>query len=137
MADEKNFENRLKKWLESEGVYPAGTPMQEQQIAPCGWFFKVWGGGFQKSGIPDLLLCVSGLFIAIELKGSGGRPSDLQKLNLADINHAGGLGLILYPEGFEQFKKILKGVKQCKSVTAELNVLISANTNTNCVMWTG
>lgn len=27
MAGEKNFENRLKKWLESEGIYPLGEPV--------------------------------------------------------------------------------------------------------------
>ena len=25
MAGEKNFENRLKKWLEDEGIYPLGN----------------------------------------------------------------------------------------------------------------
>lgn len=25
MAGEKNFENRLKKWLEDEGIYPLGS----------------------------------------------------------------------------------------------------------------
>ena len=29
MAAEKNFEEKLKKWLESEGIYPLGTPRQK------------------------------------------------------------------------------------------------------------
>ena len=27
MAGEKNFETRLKKWLEDEGIYPLGEPV--------------------------------------------------------------------------------------------------------------
>lgn len=137
MATEKQFENRLKAWLISQGIYPAGTPKQNMIAPPWGWFFKVWGGGYQKSGIPDLLLCINGAFIAVELKATGGTATDLQKLNIAAINHAGGLGVILQPEGFEQFKSIVKGVMKCKLVTADWAALNIADTNTNCVIWTG
>lgn len=137
MANEKLFENRLKAWLISQGIYPAGTPKQNMIAPPRGWFFKVWGGGFQKSGIPDLLLCLNGAFIAVELKGTGGKTTDLQKLNIAAINQAGGIGVILQPEGFEQFKSIVKGVNECKLATADWVALTIANTNTNCAIWTG
>lgn len=131
---EKLFENRLKAWLIQEGIYPAGTPKQNIQTQPCGWFLKVWGGGFQQSGIPDLLLCVQGFFLAVELKGDGGRATPLQKRNLAAINTAGGIGLILYPDGLDSFKNIVKGVKECRSATAGLSASIAANINTNCVI---
>ena len=45
MGAEKAFENRVKDWLKSEGIYPAGCPEQEITIPACGWYFKVWGGG--------------------------------------------------------------------------------------------
>lgn len=42
MAAEKNFEEKVKKYLKENGC----------------WFLKYWGGGgFTKSGIPDLLVC--------------------------------------------------------------------------------
>lgn len=135
MASEKLFENRLKAWLIAEGIYPAGTAMQNIKTPPCGWFLKVWGGGYQQSGIPDLLLCVRGCFLAVELKGARGKPTPLQTLNLGQINAAGGISLILYPDGMDNFKNIVKGVKECKSATAGLSALIAANTNTNCVTW--
>lgn len=137
MANEKQFENRVKAWLISQGIYPAGTPKQNMIAPPWGWFFKVWGGGFQKSGIPDLLLCAGGLFIAVELKATGGKADALQKMNIAAINRAGGIGIILQPEGFENFKNIVKGVKECKSATAGLDALTIANTSTSCAIWTG
>ena len=34
MAQEKNFENRLKKWLEKQGIYPLGAPEQDITVKP-------------------------------------------------------------------------------------------------------
>ena len=135
MASEKLFENRVKKWLHTMGIYAAGTPMNRME-AVNGWFFKVWGGGYQKSGIPDLLICVNGFFLAVELKAQNGTASELQKLNTARINAAGGIGIILYPDGFEEFQEIVKGVIECNSHTAALNALKTARTSSNCVIWT-
>ena len=38
VAAEKNFENRLKAWLESEGIYPFGYPRQKMMVPPCGYY---------------------------------------------------------------------------------------------------
>jgi hypothetical protein len=137
MAGEKNFENRVKSWLEKEGIYPAGTPVQKIVNPVCGWFFKVWGGGFQKAGIPDLIICVNGFFLAVEMKSDTGRPTELQKKNVQLINQGNGLGLILYPKGFEQFKEIVKGVKQCNAAIPALNALKAVHSSTSCAIWNG
>lgn len=134
MAAEKLFENQVKRWLKSEGIYAAGTPIQNIDCPVCGWYFKVWGGGFQKSGIPDLIVCVNGYFLGVELKGDTGTPSDLQKKNVQLINQGGGFGIILYPKGFEQFKEIVKGVKQCNAAIPVLNALKAVNSSTKCVI---
>jgi len=132
MAAEKQFEGKVKKYLHSIGVYQAGTPSNQMKVEQIGWFTKIWGGGFQKSGIPDLILCVNGLFISVELKASNGHASDLQKMNTARINHSNGIGIILFPEGFEGFKKIMEGVTQCKFHIQELNHLKNVHTSTSC-----
>lgn len=87
---EGQFQERVIKYLKS--------------IDKC-WYCKVWGGGFQKSGIPDLLCCINGKFVALELKAENGKPSALQVYNIDKINKSGGLGYILYPSQFEEFKK--------------------------------
>lgn len=132
MASEKLFENRLKKWLEKQGIYAAGTPQDKKDEPECGWYFKVWGGGYQKSGIPDLIICVNGFFIAAELKSETGTPSELQKKNTVAINNSNGIATILYPGGFEQFKDIVKGVKKCRYHIQELNALKAVNSGTKC-----
>lgn len=94
---EKQFETKIKKFLISKDI----------------WFIKIWGGGFQRAGIPDILACINGKFVAIELKGPTGKPTELQKYNIARINESKGIGLILYPHQFEEFKtlvnELLKG----------------------------
>ncbi len=49
---EKDFQNEVIKFLKRHNIY----------------YIKVWGGGFQRAGIPDLIICLKGKFIAIELK---------------------------------------------------------------------
>lgn len=136
IAEEKNFENKVKNWLESQGIYAAGKPQQKKTVPDVGWFLKVWGGGYQKSGIPDLIICVNGFFISCELKSKTGRPSELQKKNTVAINQSNGIGIILKPDGFEQFKEIVKGVIQCRCHIPELNVLKDVHSGTKCVIST-
>ena len=103
------------------------------QQQPRTKFIKIWGGGkYQKAGIPDIIACVNGIYFEIELKSSSGQPSELQKYNLKLTNRANGFGILLYPEGFNQFKKIIKGVLDCNSHIQELNSLKRANTSTKC-----
>lgn len=92
MAAEKNFENKIKKFLEQQGA----------------WFVKYWAGSqFTKSGIPDILACVNGYFLGIEVKAQNGTPSELQLYNIRKINEAGGFAFVLYPSGFDDFKEFV------------------------------
>lgn len=93
MAAEKNFENRVKKFLKEQGCY----------------FIKYWGGAaYTKSGVPDLLVCCNGHFVGIEVKADKGKPSELQIYNLREIDKAGGYGVLLYPKDFEKFKAFIE-----------------------------
>lgn len=92
MAQEKNFENKVKQFLKEKGCY----------------FIKYWGGAaYTKKGVPDLLVCCNGFFLGIELKSDTGKPSELQLYNIEKIKEAGGLGMVLHPNEFEDFKKTI------------------------------
>lgn len=88
MAAEKSFENKVKKYLVSIGA----------------WHIKYFANAYTKSGVPDLLCCIGGYFVAIEVKATNGRPSLLQLDKLQKIRDAGGYGILLYPEDFDEFK---------------------------------
>lgn len=96
MAAEKNFENRLKKFLEDEGC----------------WFVKFFANAYTKSGIPDLLVCCNGYFVGVEVKAPNGKPSELQLWNIEKIKESGGIAMVLYPKDFDDFKKLIYQLKE-------------------------
>lgn len=122
MAAEKLFEEKLKKWLESEGIYALGTPKQDMTTPSCGYWEKRWGGGkYIKSGMPDMHIVVNGFSIEAELKAPHGRPSELQIQKLNQIDDAGCIGVVLFPKDFEKFQKLVKYLKH--STTYEINAV--------------
>lgn len=86
---EKQFQGKVQRFLSSIGAY----------------HFKVWGGGYQTAGIPDIIACYKGKFIALELKTDIGKPSELQLYNIKKIIEASGYARTLKPSEFEDFKK--------------------------------
>ena len=121
MAAEKNFEERLKDWLESEGIYALGTAQQDMKTPPCGYFEKRWGGSkYIKAGMPDMHIVVNGISIEAELKAPNGRPSELQIQKLNQIDDAGCIAVVLYPKDFEKFKKMIQFIKKAGCVDTDL-----------------
>ena len=94
MAKENAFENKVKDYLKSIGAY----------------FIKTHGDRFSRVGTPDILACVNGHFVAVEVKAENGKPSELQLYHLDEIRKAGGLAFLLYPKDFEQFKQKIQNL---------------------------
>ena len=92
MKPEKKFENQVKEFLNDRGI----------------WVLKTWSNGIQREGVPDLVTCVNGLFVAVELKAPKGKPSKLQLWNIEKIRAAGGIGIVLYPSMYDQFKRMIE-----------------------------
>lgn len=92
---EKYYENKVKEYIKSRG----------------GWFIKYWGGGsFTRPGVPDLLCCYKGRFIAIEMKNKGGRISPAQREEMAQIERAGGIGMFLYPDNINALVAVFEAI---------------------------
>lgn len=106
MGPEKRFENEIKEYLESKGI----------------WFVKFFANRMTKKGIPDLLVCANGYFIAIEVKREDGKPSKLQIKKCKEIRMAGGFSFIVYPSGFNKFKEIIDQIldDSCEVIVAPL-----------------
>ena len=95
MAQEKQFENKVKEYLISIGCYPFGTPKQNLIEPATGYWENRWGGSqFSKSGLPDMHIVLHGISIEAELKAPTGKPSELQLKNL-DIITRSSTGFIL------------------------------------------
>ena len=107
MAAEKNFENRVKRYLQTVGVYALGTSKHKMIVTPVGYYEKRHGSMFTKRGLPDMHICIHGRSIEVELKGENGEPEELQLFMLQQINESGGKGILLYPKDFEAFKELI------------------------------
>lgn len=91
MASEKLFEGKIRAFL---------------RMRSASWHVKYWGGGLHTtSGVPDILACVQGVFLAVEVKADHGRPSMLQLKQLESIHRSCGRAVLLYPKDFDGFKK--------------------------------
>jgi hypothetical protein len=73
--------------------------MKRLKKEPNSWWFKVHGGPSQKAGIPDIIGCWRGLFIAIEVKAPGGTLRRLQAYRIGQIMKAGGVASMVYSVG--------------------------------------
>lgn len=89
---EKQFENKVKQYLDDLGI----------------WYLKTWSNGIQREGIPDLLICCNGYFMGVELKAASGKPSALQIWNIEKIRASNGIALVLYPDQFDAFKRMIE-----------------------------
>lgn len=105
MGEEKNFEKRIRTFLQSCGCYEV----------------KYFANQFTKSGIPDVLACVNGRFVGIEVKANNGRPSPLQFYNLNLIDEAGGYAVLLYPNDFNAFKNLINCIKAGDEENVRIN----------------
>jgi Holliday junction resolvase len=81
--------------------------------AQGGWWMKVHGGGFQVAGVPDIIGCYKGRFVAIEVKVGDNTPTQLQVSVLLKLSDAGALvgvarsveGALLILRGGEYVRK--------------------------------
>lgn len=94
MAQEKTFENKIKKYLKDNECY----------------FVKYFANRMTKVGVPDILASVNGHFVGIEVKATTGKPSELQIWNVKQINLSMGIGVIVYPNQFSQLKELINAL---------------------------
>lgn len=88
---EATFTKQIKDFLKEHGCY-------------C---VKYFGCAYTQAGVPDLLACINGRFVAIEVKSDKGRPSALQLHNVEKIQQSGGVAMVLYPKDFDKFKSFV------------------------------
>jgi hypothetical protein len=81
------------------GLVWAITKAIRKNCPDC-WVFKVHGSPYQMAGVPDLLLCVGGVLVGLEVKfqrpgesiaHAVGRTTPQQQEQIARINRSGGM----------------------------------------------
>jgi hypothetical protein len=73
----------------------------------------VWVENIQqvgKRGTPDRLICLKGIFVALELKIESGVVDTLQLYKLVEIKKAGGKSFVVYPYTWNLVLEKLKAI---------------------------
>ena len=94
MALEKIYENKIKRYIKDHK----------------GYCVKYHGNYYSENGTPDIMACINGYFLAIEVKAPEGKPSELQLAKIAEIRKAGGLAYVAYPSGWGKLKDVIDGL---------------------------
>ena len=89
---EKVVKDKIVSILKAEGVY---------------YFFPATHG-FGRSGVPDIVCCVSGAFLAIECKAGANKLTALQANEIEAIRRAGGTAVVANEENWDMVRSLVK-----------------------------
>lgn len=62
------------------------------------YYFYPVTGGYGSSGVPDIVCCYNGVFVAIECKAGHNKPTPLQEAQMQKIRQAGGYTIVINEE---------------------------------------
>ena len=89
---EKIVKDKVISILKAEGVY---------------YFFPATHG-FGRSGVPDIVCCVHGYFLAIECKAGGNKLTALQANEIEAIRRANGVAVVANEENWDMVRALVK-----------------------------
>ena len=75
------------------------------------YHFMPAANGFGRAGIPDIICCFGGRFIAIECKAGKGVTTALQDKELAAIRTAGGMTMVVNETNIQELKEKLQWMR--------------------------
>lgn len=78
MKSEQQIQRAILSYLKSLGIYAIKTIRSN------------------RGGVPDIIACAGGRFIALEVKRPGNKATALQQLEIARIEAAGGIAAVVY-----------------------------------------
>lgn len=95
MTPEGRVKARLKKQLNELGIY----------------HFSPFQAGMGRAGIPDVIGCYRGVFVAFECKAGSNKPTALQEREMQAIREAGGHAYVINEDNVNDLQEILKWIK--------------------------
>lgn len=92
---EKKVKDKVVAVLKAAGVY---------------YFFPATHG-FGRSGVPDIVCCVSGKFLAIECKANGNKPTALQIREIEAIRRNDGCAVVVDETNWDMIPDLIRKLK--------------------------
>jgi Holliday junction resolvase len=91
LTPEAKVKRDVAKMLDKHGVY---------------YFFPP-ANGYGRQGIPDIICCIHGHFLAIECKAGKGTTTVLQDREIAKITVSGGTAMVVNEDNQEELQELL------------------------------
>ena len=91
MTPEAKVKKRVREMLDKLGIYHFSPP----------------GMGLGRSGIPDIIACYNGHFVAVECKAGTNKPTPLQERELNRIMNAGGEAFVVNEDNITELHERL------------------------------
>lgn len=95
---EKKVKDKIVSVLKDEGVY---------------YFFPATHG-FGRSGVPDIIACVNGYFLAIECKAGTNKPTALQVREIEAIRRCNGVAVVANEENWDMVRPLVRELSSKK-----------------------
>lgn len=76
------------------------------------YYFMPASNGYGRAGIPDIIVCHKGMFLAVECKAGYNKPTALQEREMMAIHKAGGSSMVVREDTIELLKQWFLGVSQ-------------------------
>jgi hypothetical protein len=92
---EKRVKEKVVRVLKEESVY---------------YFFPATHG-YGRSGVPDIISCVNGLFFAIECKAGSGKVTPLQASEIETIRRNNGVAVVVNEENWDMVRDMVRKLK--------------------------
>lgn len=92
---EKKVKDKVVSILKEEDVY---------------YFFPATHG-YGRSGVPDIIACVNGRFLAIECKAGTNTPTALQVREIENIRRRGGVAIVANEQNWDAVRDIVRKMK--------------------------
>lgn len=75
------------------------------------WFFMPHMAGKGRAGIPDIIMCVCGYFVAVETKFGDNTPTESQEDELEAIKASWGVAVVLNEKNIGKLEEIILLIK--------------------------
>jgi len=96
---EAKVKAKITQVLRDEGVY---------------YFFPATHG-YGRSGVPDIVCCVGGAFLGIEVKAGKNKPTALQTRELEAIRRCGGVAVVANEENWDMIRPLVRQLSSKES----------------------
>ena len=98
LTPEKKVKNKVTQLLKLHYIY----------------YFYPFSHGYGSAGVPDIIACYKGRFIAIECKAGKGKTTALQEKNLGSITVSGGIALVINEDNIDDISTQLDIIDSAK-----------------------